>query len=72
MEQQPFASQEEKLVCECQLRGKKGSDSPLLNAQEQLWVSLDLGDDHYKGMHLVIIGVPCLRPSLLNGHEKRD
>ena len=38
---------------------KKVVRAPLLNARQHVWVSLVLGDSHYKGMPLVMIGVPC-------------
>ena len=33
--------------------------APLLNARQQMWVSWVLGDDHYKGLAHVTVGVAC-------------
>ena len=31
--------------------------APLLNARKQVWVSQVLGDDHYKGLARITVGV---------------
>ena len=33
--------------------------APLPNAQQQVWVSRVLGDDHYKGLACVTVDVAC-------------
>ena len=45
--------------------------APLPNARQQVRVSRVLGDDHYKGLVHITVGVAHKEPSLLNGHECR-
>ena len=43
--------------------------APLLNAPQLVWLSRFLGDDHYKRMSRVTVGVGRETSSLLNGHD---
>ena len=55
-------------VCRGSMHGRNGPNSFKLvvtallpNARQQEWVSRVLGDDHYKGLARITVGVACKR-----------
>ena len=44
---------------------------PISNAWQQQWVSQVLGNDHYKGLARITVGVACKETSLPNDHESQ-